>query len=50
VYGIVTTPHLSQRGWWVGEVHDRIAGDVFAVWFLPGERRMALSRRDPEPA
>ena len=47
VTGITLPPRSGRDGWWlVGRVLDEIADAEFSVWYMPGPRRIGLSRRD----
>ena len=47
VTGITLPPRGGREGWWlVGRVLDELADAEFSVWFMPGPRRIGLSRRD----
>jgi hypothetical protein len=48
VTGITLPPRSGRDGWWlVGRVLDELADAEFSVWYMPGPRRIGLSRRDP---
>jgi hypothetical protein len=47
VTGITLPPRGGRDGWWlVGRVLDELADAEFSVWYMPGQRRIGLSRRD----
>jgi hypothetical protein len=47
VTGITLPPRAGRNGWWlVGRVLDELADAEFSVWYIPGSRRIGLSRRD----
>jgi hypothetical protein len=47
VTGITLPPRSGRDGWWlVGRVLDELADAEFSVWYMPGVRRIGLSRRD----
>jgi hypothetical protein len=47
VTGITLPPRRGRDGWWrVGRVWDELEDAEFSVWYLPGSRRIGLSRRD----
>ena len=47
VTGITLPPRGGRDGWWlVGRVLDEVADAEFSVWYMPGPRRIGLSRRD----
>ena len=47
VTGITLPPRAGREGWWlVGRVLDELADAEFSVWYMPGPRRIGLSRRD----
>ena len=47
VTGITLPPRVGRDGWWlVGRVLDELADAEFSVWYMPGPRRIGLSRRD----
>jgi hypothetical protein len=55
VTGITLPPRGGRDGWWlVGRVLDELVEAEFSVWYMPGPRRIGLSRRDrpltPTPA
>jgi hypothetical protein len=55
VTGITLPPRSGRDGWWlVGRVLDELVDAEFSVWYVPGPRRIGLSRRDrtvtPAPA
>ena len=55
VTGITLPPRGGRDGWWlVGRVLDELVEAEFSVWYMPGSRRIGLSRRDrpltPMPA
>ena len=55
VTGITLPPRGGRDGWWlVGRVLDELVDAEFSVWYMPGPRRIGLSRRDrpvtPTPA
>ena len=55
VTGITLPPRSGRDGWWlVGRVLDELVDAEFSVWYMPGPRRIGLSRRDraitPMPA
>ena len=47
VTGVTVPPRSGREGWWlVGRVLDELADAEFSVWYMPGPRRIGLSRRD----
>ena len=47
VTGITLPPRSGRDGWWlVGRVLDELVDAEFSVWYVPGPRRIGLSRRD----
>jgi hypothetical protein len=47
VTGITLPPRAGRDGWWlVGRVLDELVEAEFSVWYMPGPRRIGLSRRD----
>ena len=47
VTGITLPPRSGRDGWWlVGRVLDELVDAEFSVWYMPGPRRIGLSRRD----
>ena len=47
VTGITLPPRSGRDGWWlVGRVLDELLDAEFSVWYMPGPRRIGLSRRD----
>lgn len=53
IIGVPTHPCRVQDGWWlVGHVLDSCAAetDEFAVWLLPGQRRLQLAARQYDVA
>jgi hypothetical protein len=47
VTGITLPPRRGRDGWWlVGRVLDELDEAEFSVWYVPGARRIGLSRRD----
>lgn len=51
VVGVRYVPQAGADGWWfIGRIHDAIAGVEFDVWFMPERKRIGLSRRAPADA
>ncbi len=47
VTGITLPPRSGCDDWWlVGRVLDELADVEFSVWYMPGPRRIGLSRRE----
>jgi hypothetical protein len=47
VMGITLPPRSGRDGWWlVGRVLDELVDAEFSVWYMPGPRRIGLSRRE----
>jgi hypothetical protein len=47
VTGITLPPRRGRDGWWlVGRVLDELEDAEFSVWYIPGARRIGLSRRE----
>ena len=47
VTGITLPPRAGRDGWWlVGRVLDELVDAEFSVWYMPGPRRIGLSRRE----
>ncbi len=47
VTGITLPARGGRDGWWlVGRVLDELADAEFSVWYMPGLRRIGLSRRE----
>ena len=47
VTGITLPPRAGRDGWWlVGRVLDELVDAEFSVWYMPGSRRIGLSRRE----
>jgi hypothetical protein len=50
VTGITLPPRPGHDGWWlVGRVLDELEDAEFSVWYIPGARRIGISRRE-QPA
>jgi hypothetical protein len=47
VTGVTVPPRAGRDGWWlVGRVLDELEETEFSVWYIPGARRIGLSRRN----
>ena len=47
VTGITLPPRRGRDGWWlVGRVLDELDDAELSVWYVPGARRIGLSRRE----
>jgi hypothetical protein len=50
VTGITLPPRPGRDGWWlVGRVLDELDDAEFSVWYIPGARRIGISRRECPP-
>src|SRR5436853_6047950 len=47
VTGMLMPPRRGRDGWWlVGRILDELDDVEFSVWYVPGARRIGLSRRE----
>lgn len=50
VTGMAVPPRAGRDQWWlVGRVLDDIDDAEYSVWFVPGSRRIGLSKRERPP-